>query len=479
MNRAGHFCGSLLGALIVAGCAVGPDYHAPQPPAGSQAPLVDVDPNSERTAEPPDAWWRLYSDPKLDALILEAFRANRDLAAAEANISAARAVLEEARAGRTPSTDVHLNGVYGRDPVTDEILELGGNKPRDTWVFEDLLSLSYELDLFGHVSRQIEQAKDEAQAAAAARDTLRVGIAAGTAKAYANICTLSNELAVARHSAEVTAREARIVSDRHDAGANSPFDVVRSQGLAATTQASVPELEGERKVALYELTALLGRTPQSAPVESLACASAPQLAGRIPVGDGASLLRRRPDVRQAERELAAATARIGVATADLYPRISLTGFYGGVAADLPSLSKETGLAWGVGPSISWTFPNQSAPRARVREAEAGSRAALDHFDSVVLNALRDTEQALVRYRSDLDSRNALVVAQTKANKAYQFAHDAFLSGSISTLDVLTSEQALVSADSAVAKSDAAIADDQIALFQALGGGWMTTTEAAR
>ncbi len=479
MNPAGRFCGSTLGALIVAGCAVGPDYRAPQPPAGSQAPLVNVDPNSEGTSEPPDAWWRLYSDPKLDALILEAFRANRDLAAAEANISAARAVLDEARAGRTPATDVHLSGVYGRDPATDEILELGGNRPRDTWILEDIFSLSYELDLFGHVTRQIEAAKDEAQAAAAARDTLRVAVAAETAKAYAHICTLSNELAVARHSAEVTAHEAHIVSDRHDAGANSPFDVVRTQGLAATTEAEVPGLEGERKITLYELTALLGRTPQNAPVEALECASAPQLAGRIPVGDGASLLRRRPDVRQAERELAAATAGIGVATADLYPRVSLTGFYGGVGTNLPSLSKEIGLAWGVGPSISWTFPNQSAPRARVREAEAGSRAALDHFDSTLLNALRDTEQALVRYRSDVESRSALVMAQTKADQAYRFAHSAFLSGSISTLDVLISEQALVSADSAVAKSDAAIADDQVAVFQALGGGWMTASEAAK
>jgi outer membrane protein TolC len=193
--------------------------------------------------------------------------------------------------------------------------------------------------------------------------------------------------------------------------------VVRSQGLAASTKAEIPELDGERNVTLFELTALLGRTPQNAPVDTLACASAPQLAGRIPVGDGASLLHRRPDVREAERQLAAATARIGVATADLYPRISLTGFYGGVGANLPSLSKEEGLAWGVGPSISWAFPNQSAPRARVREAEAGSQAALDQFDAVVLKALRETEQALARYRADLDSRGSLDLAQSKADMA--------------------------------------------------------------
>ncbi|HEX4157097.1 MAG TPA: TolC family protein [Rhizomicrobium sp.] len=479
MNIRGCFPVSVFVALIVCGCAVGPDYHAPELPAGSQSALVNTDAKVESVADTPDAWWRLYSDPKLNTYILEAFRANRDLAAARANLASARAVLDEARAGRLPDTDVHLSGTYGRDPATDEILELGGHRPRTTWILEDLLSLTYELDLFGHVTREIEEAKDEAQAAAAARDTLRAAVAAETAKAYVRICTLGIELAVARQSADVTAHEAQIASDRHEAGANSLFDVVRTQGLAASTRADVPELDGERKVTLYELTALLGRTPQNAPVETLECTSAPQLAGRLPVGDGASLLRRRPDVREAERDLAAATARIGVATADLYPRISLTGFYGGVGTNLPSLSKEEGLAWGVGPSISWAFPNQSAPRARVREAEAGSEAALDHFDAVVLKALQETEQALARYRADLDSRGSLDVAQTKADKAYHFAHDAFLSGSITTLDVLTSEEALVSANSAVAKSDAAIADDQIALFQALGGGWMTAAEAAK
>ena len=479
MSGVRRSCISVLAACIVSGCVVGPDYHPPAPPEGSQAPLVDLDANSESTTDTPDAWWHLYSDPKLDAFIVEAFRANRDLAAAQANLASARAVLDEARAGRLPDTDVHLSGTYGRDPATDEILELGGHRPRTTWILEDIFSLSYELDLFGHVTREIEEAKDETQAAAAARDTIRTAVAAATARAYVRICTLGIELAVARQSADVTAHEAQIASDRHDAGANSLFDVVRTEGLAASTKAAVPELEGERKVTLYELTALLGRTPQHAPGETLDCASAPQLAGRIPVGDGAGLLRRRPDVRQAERELAAATARIGVATADLYPRISLTGFYGGVGTNLPSLTKEEGLGWGLGPSINWTFPNQSAPRARVREAEAGSRAALDHFDGVVLKALQETEQALARYRADLESRGSLALAQTKADRAYRFAHDAFLSGSISTLDVLTSEEALVSANSAVAKTDAAIADDQIALFQALGGGWMTAREAAK
>jgi outer membrane protein TolC len=193
------------------------------------------------------------------------------------------------------------------------------------------------------------------------------------------------------------------------------------------------------------------------------------------VGDGAALLKRRPDVRLADRRLAAATARVGVATADLYPRISLTGLYGGASADIGGLAAERGLTWGVGPSISWTFPNIMGTEARIHLAKAGAAGALAGFDSTVLQALKETEQALAIYSAELDHRQALADAEDKAQAAFDIAHGEFLAGSVSTLDLLTSEQALVSANAATAASDAALAQDQIAVFKALGGGW----EAAR
>jgi outer membrane protein TolC len=189
------------------------------------------------------------------------------------------------------------------------------------------------------------------------------------------------------------------------------------------------------------------------------------------VGDGEALIKRRPDVRQAERRLAAATAQIGVATADLFPTIRLTGFYGGAATEPSQLTTSAGLVWGLGPSISWNFPNQAGPRARVRQAKASQAAALASFDSVILTALKETEQALAEYSAALDRRQALADAQAHIHRSFDIAHDEYLAGSVSNLDLLTTEQSLVALDSAVASADASLIQLQVDVFKALGGGW--------
>jgi outer membrane protein, multidrug efflux system len=272
-------------------------------------------------------------------------------------------------------------------------------------------------------------------------------------------------------------REAQITTNRYEAGAGSQFDVVRAEGLVAQVRASIPPLEGQRRAALFQLAALLGRAPSKAPAEAQSCVLPPRLSDLIPVGDGATLLKRRPDVRAADRRLAAATARIGVVTADLYPRIELKGLIGGVSTELNQFITNNGITWGAGPGISWTFPNQAGPRARVRQAKANAVAALAGFDAVVLQALKEAEQALATYRSELDRRQDLSDAQDRAQKAFDIAHSEFLAGALSDLDLLTSEQTLVAADAAVATSDTALVQDQIAVFKALGGGWRAQTAA--
>ena len=456
---------------LLSGCRVGPDYRAPAKPAGAEAPLVSFNAATQSPSEPPDDWWKLYNDAQLDALVQEAFTANTDIAAAEANLTAAAALLSAAKAGRYPETRATVGATFGRDPVTEEILEFGGHQPETVWILEDLFEVSYEVDLFGRVRRSVEASAAGAQAQAAARDSLKVVVAAETTRAYAEICALGEQLSVARRSLDVVSHEAEITVHRHDDGANSEFDVVRAQGLVAQTRSAIPPLEGKRRATLFQLAALLGRTPAHAPTEAETCDRPPALTALIPVGDGAALLKRRPDVRQAERLLAAATARIGVATADLYPKISLSGFYGGVGLTSADLTNGSGLAWGVGPTISWSFPNQALPRARIRQAKANAAAALAGFDSAVLTALKETEQSLAVYSSALDYRQAVADAQSRAHRAFDIAHGEFLAGSVSTLDLLTTEQVLVAADAAVAASDSALIQDQIAVFKALGGGW--------
>jgi len=476
-SRQGVALGMVIASL--AGCRVGPNYHAPALPTGTEAPLVSLNTAVETAAPPPDAWWRLYDDSRLDALMQEALQANRSLAAADANFAAARAALSAVHAARYPSTTAVAGGVYGRDATTDEILELTGRPPQTFWLFEDIFQAAYEVDLFGRVHRAIEVANANADAVAAIRDGVRVVVAAETARAYAAICALGEELSVANHSLDVVSHEADITVKRHEAGANADYDVARAQALVAQVRSSIPELEGQRRAALFELTAVLGRTPTRAPNDLTTCSTPPHLVALIPVGDGSELIKRRPDVRQADRRLAAATAGIGVATADLYPTIRLVGLYGGAAVELSQLNNNVGRTWGVGPSISWTFPNMAAPRARVRQAKAEQAAALASFDAVVLTALKETEQALVAYSAALDNRQALGDAQDKVHIAFDIAHAQFLAGALSNLDLLTTEQALVAVDGAVASSDAALVQDQIAVFKALGGGWRGESEPVR
>lgn len=468
--RAGLLCVAI---MVIAACAVGPNYHAPKLPAGTTAPFVSRNSALETTTAPPDAWWRLYSDPRLDDLIRQALQANLNLAAADANFTAAREAVTEVHSARYPSTDLTSQGVYGRDPVTEEILELGGHHPENLWIYEDVFQAAYEVDLFGRVHRAMEAASANAQAVSAARDVVRVVVAADTAHAYASICALGEELNVARESLKIVRQEAKISADQFQAGAGSSFDVARAQALVAQVGATIPPLVGERRAQVFELTALLGRTPAQAPAGLDSCVAPPRLAALIPVGDGEALIRRRPDVRQAERRLAAATADIGVATAALYPDIHLLGFYGGAASELDQLNTNIGRAWGIGPSISWSFPNQAGPRARVREAKAYQAAALAQFDSVVLTALKETEQALTTYDAALQYRQALGDAQRKVQRTFDIARHGYAAGSTSYLDLLTTEQSLVAIDAQVAGSDAELIGAQIDLFKALGGGWQT------
>ncbi len=462
---------SVLSVACLAACRVGPNYHAPSLPEKAEAPLVSLKASVETTAAPPDAWWRLYDDSRLDQLVQEALTANRDLAAADANFAAARAALSAVHASRYPSTEFVAGGVYGRDPITEEILELQDHRPQTIWLFEDEFQAAYELDLFGRVHRAIEVANANQDAVAAARDGVKVVVAAEAARAYAAVCALGEEIDVAHRSLDVVSHQADITTHRYEAGGNSEYDVTRAEALVAQVASSIPTLEGQRRAALFELTAVLGRTPADAPRDVEACRRPPQLVALLPIGDGAMLIRRRPDVRQAERRLAAATAQIGVATADLYPTVRLSGFYGGAATEVPQLTQNIGLAWGLGPSISWNFLNQAAARARIRQAKAYQAAALASFDSVVLTALKETEQALAVYGAALDNQRSLTQARERIHASFNIAQNEFVAGSVSNLDVLTTEQSLVALDAAVASADTAIIQDQIAVFKALGGGW--------
>jgi NodT family efflux transporter outer membrane factor (OMF) lipoprotein len=458
-------------SLLLASCAVGPKApDATHPPSASGAFIGAAVPGVTAEAARDD-WWRLYDDPVLDGLVRLALAENNELEAAAANLRRVRAALGEARTGRLPATTTSATGQYGRASASTVPGGYGGRALEEGETYDVGLDVAYEIDLFGRVGSSIRAAGADADAAAAALDVVRVSVAAETARAYADACSANARIAVAERTIALQGDTVDLTQRLLDAGSGNGLDTARARSALESSRASLPPLRAERDGALFRLATLTGRTPAEASQAARACARPPQLSRPIPVGDGATLLARRPDVRRAERNLAAAAARVNVATADLYPRISLGGSLGSTALDAGDLGDDASFRFSVGPLISWSFPNVFAARARIEQASAGSDAALATFDQTVLTALQETETALANYANELDRRSALQAARDQAANAARLSRLRFDAGADSFLTVLDAERTLAAADAQLAASDALVTTYQIALFKALAGGW--------
>ena len=332
---------------------------------------------------------------------------------------------------------------------------------------ELMIEASYQIDLWGQLKRGEEAAEANLQAVEAARDVARVSVVAQTVQAYLQLCHAQAGKTVAERSLLVQQRTLQLAERMTEAGRGNATDVLRAQGLVDAARAGLPRFDAERDAGFYKLAALLGRAPQELP--AVACAAPPQLAQPLPVGDGTALLKRRPDLREAEREAAVASARIGVATAALYPSISI-GASAGVVGIAEHLGQPATQTYGIGPLISWRIPDAGA-KARVKMAEADEAAALARFDGVVLRALAETETALSRYRHDLERRQAQQDARDKAAALAAEQKRYVEAGRRPYASSLEAQHVLVGAESALAATDAEVAQDQVRLFLALGGGW--------
>ena len=470
-NKTLSFLTAAASSALLAACAVGPKAPpADLPVAGTGAFVGSVSPTVS-TAAARDDWWRLYEDPTLDALIQQAFAENNQLEAAFANLRAVRASLSEARVGRFPTTTTSAQAQRSRpSAATSAVVDADGKAPEiDT--YDVGLQASYEIDLFGRVESTIRAARADARAAEAALATVQVTVAAETTRAYADTCSANAQIAVAERTLELQRNTANLTQTLLDGGAGTGLDVASARAALAQTAATLPTLRAARNEALFRLATLTGVTPAEASQAAAACVRPPQLSQPIPVGDGAALLARRPDVRQAEAELAAAAARVNVATANLYPQISLGGSIGSTALESGELSDDQNFRFSFGPLISWSFPNVFAARAQIKAAGARSDAALATFDQTVLTALQETETALSNYANELDRRAALTEARDQAARAADLSRLRFNAGADSFLLVLDAERTQAAADAALAQSDALVTTYQIALFRALAGGW--------
>src|SRR3546814_494335 len=405
----------IVGSLALTGCAtVGPDYTSPAPGAPGQSAFMGGESPAFTGDDPPGRWWSLYCDPVLDGRVEEALTYNTDLRVAAANLARSRAVLREVRSGRLPSTTVSASATYSRPSGAtnglDEAMDEGE-------IYDVGLDVGYQLDLFGRIRRAVEASRADLEAVQAAFDFTRITVAAETARAYADACNAGRQLEVARRSVTLQEQTYDLTRRLLEGGRGTALETNQAGALLEQTRAAIPTLEAQRQTALYRLSVLTGRPPAEFPQEVASCDTPPVITAAIPVGDGASLLSRRPDIRQAERELAASTARIGVATAELYPDISLGGSIGATAAAIGDLFTGGAFRYALGPLISWTFPNTSVARARIAQAEAEGDAALARFDGTWLRALEETESALTRYAKELDRVATLSRARTKSAEA--------------------------------------------------------------
>lgn len=472
-NKTLSFLTAAASSALLAACAVGPKAPVADLPVAGTGAFVGSSSPTVSTAAARDDWWRLYEDPKLDALIQQAFAENNQLEAAFANLRAVRASLSEARVGRFPTTTTSAQAQRSRaSAATTAPAALGADsKAPEIDTYDVGIQAAYEVDLFGRVESTIRAARADARAAEAALATVQVTVAAETTRAYADTCSANAQIAVAERTLELQRNTANLTQTLLDGGAGTGLDVASARAALAQTAATLPTLRAARNEALFRLATLTGRTPAEASQAAAACVRPPQLSQPIPVGDGAALLVRRPDVRQAEAELAAAAARVNVATANLFPQISLGGSFGSTALDSGELGDDQNFRFSFGPLISWSFPNVFAARAQIKAAGARSDAALATFDQTVLTALQETETALSNYANELDRRAALTEARDQAARAADLSRLRFNAGADSFLLVLDAERTQAAADAALAQSDALVTTYQIALFRALAGGW--------
>jgi multidrug efflux system outer membrane protein len=459
-------------ALALAACAaVGPNHSPPVVPAAAQASFVGAHVAAVTDSAAREDWWRLYNDPVLDGLVQQALEANKDIVVATANIAIARASLRGARGEQLPQTGVSGGAQYGRP----DGLNRAPGQDKD-WALSTGFDVAYEVDLFGRVRRGVEAAKADVDAAEAERDSVRVIVAAETARAYADIQSSQRRLDVARRTVDLLDQSVTLATKRFDAGRTSRLDLVRVSALRDQQRAKIPDFEADLESATFRLATLTGHPPAERPVTA-ANGHLLELSQAIPIGDGRTLLGRRPDVREAERRLAASTARVGVATADLYPQISLGGSVAASATTVASLFTGGALGFVLGPLLNWSFPNQEAARARIAGAQAQSQADLARFDKAVLTALEETETALSRYANQIERRAALQAARDQAERAERIVRAQLREGRADGLAVLDAERTLAETEADLAEANAHLVDTQVDVFRALGGGWQNAPVA--
>ena len=456
----------VLGSALfsLAACTVGPDYHPPQPPLPAQwdqgAGTADNSP-----AEICARWWSLFHDPLLDDLIRRAVAANLDLKIAETRIREARAMYRQAASGMLPSVDTGAS--YAR--IRESRYQSSDPKTKD--LFQAQFDVNWEIDLFGSVRRQVEAAEANLAATMEDQRAVLVSLAAEVALNYVELRTYQQRLAIAQENSRIQEQTVDLVRNKLLLGLGNELEVAQAETLLAQTRAEMPALESGSVQAMHQLALLLGQQPQTLKAELTPAGATPPVPPLVPLVLPSELLRQRPDIRSAERQLAVATANVGVATADLFPRFSLSALIGYQSTSLSHLITSSSQFWSVGPAINWPLFDGGRRRAVVEASEAQRQRAELTYEKTVLTALAETENALVLLSRERDTYEMLKTAVDSSLRATLIAQGLYKAGLTPFLNVLQSENALYQSQDKQAQSGQRLAINMIALYKALGGGW--------
>ncbi|HEY8034141.1 MAG TPA: efflux transporter outer membrane subunit [Methylobacter sp.] len=465
----------LLCAALLSACAVGPDYKTPATDAGQSFTNANT---PEFSAQGVDvAWWKLFEDKDLIELVDQTVQHNRDLQAARANLREARALYMESGLNLVPTVTSHAN--YTEQKRSAGALNNRSFAPRELKLYNVGFDAFWEVDLFGRVRRNVEASNDEVDEQEASLRDLGVSLIAEVARNYFELRGLQNQLATAKKNAKNQTQTLEITRVRLESGRGTELDTSRAIAQLDSTRALIPPLESAIQQAIHRLSVLTGQLPGALIEKLLQPAPLPKIPKTINIGKPAELLRRRPDIRIAERALAAATARIGVATADLFPRVTFVGTIALEASTLSGVGAGGSDTYSAGPRISWAALDLGRVYARIKAADARAEAGLAQYEQTVLSALEETENALVNYNRERSRRELLGSAAKASERAHELAHIRFAEGVTDFLTVLDAELRLLQDQDSLAQSETATATALAALYKALGGGWESSIDLGK
>jgi outer membrane protein, multidrug efflux system len=453
-------------AAALAGCAVGPNYVKPATPVARQFAGTQQGPYSGADAAQAQ-YWKQFGDPTLDQLVDEALAANHDLRIALGSLVEARAERRAAKLDLLPT--VTASGGYTAERLS--AAESLFNQPVDARYYDVGFDAFWELDLFGRVRRNVEAQTAQVQGAAASLHDAQVSVTAEVARSYFELRGEQTQLDVARRNVDNQRETLAFTRAQLDAGRATEFDTSRAQSQLSTTLATIGPLEASVARSIHRLAVLTGREPNALNELLQPPRELPQLPELTAVGDPAGLLRRRPDIRVAERQLAASTALVGVAIGDLFPKVTFTGSFSYSAAAGSPLGGEPTHGYVIGPGISWAAFDLGRVKAEVEGNRARADIALASYEQTVLRALEDTEDALVTHARTRDSLRDAADAAEASRTAARIARTRYEGGLVDFLDVLDAERTQLEAENHLAQSRTDAATSLIAVYKALGGGW--------